>query len=149
MVGKERHDNVNYKIVAVDFDGTLFEDKWPEIGEPNTALIDYLKKRQEQGDKLILWTCRCRENLDAAVKQCEEHGLIFDAVNENLPEAIEMFGDNSRKIFAHEYIDDKNYWPRSTAFTLPYRKTTICPTCRETIFGTGRLKYCIKCETYY
>ena len=50
---------MNYKVVAVDFDGTLFENKWPEIGEPNTALIEYLKKRQEQGDKLILWTCRC------------------------------------------------------------------------------------------
>jgi hydroxymethylpyrimidine pyrophosphatase-like HAD family hydrolase len=102
---------VNYKIVAVDFDGTLFENKWPEIGEPHIALIDYLKKRQEQGDKLILWTCRCGDKLDAAVKKCETYGLIFDAVNENLPEAIEMFGGDSRKIFAHEYIDDKNFWP--------------------------------------
>lgn len=102
---------MNYKIVAVDFDGTLFENKWPEIGEPHIALIDYLKKRQEQGDKLILWTCRCGDKLDAAVKKCEMYGLIFDAVNENLPEAIEMFGGDSRKIFAHEYIDDKNYRP--------------------------------------
>lgn len=120
MIGKERCNNVNYKIVAVDFDGTLFENKWPEIGEPNTALIDYLKKRQEQGDKLILWTCRCGDRLDAAVKKCETYGLIFDAVNENLPEAIEMFGDDSRKIFAHEYIDDKNYWPLCSVFNLPF-----------------------------
>jgi hypothetical protein len=127
MVRKERYDNVNYKVIAVDFDGTLFEDKWPEIGEPNTALIDYLKKRQEQGDKLILWTCRCGDDLDAAVKKCEAHGLIFDAVNENLPEAIEIFGNDSRKIFAHEYIDDKNYWPLSSEpkeFHSPWIKLT-------------------------
>ena len=111
---------MNYKVVAVDFDGTLFENKWPEIGEPNTALIEYLKKRQEQGDKLILWTCRCGDKLDAAVEKCEAHGLIFDAVNENLQEAIEMFGDDCRKIFAHEYIDDKNFWPSCVAFGFPF-----------------------------
>ena len=47
--------------------------------------------------------------------------MIFDAVNENLPEAIEMFGDDSRKIFAHEYIDDKNFWPSCVAFVFRFR----------------------------
>lgn len=41
-------------IIAVDFDGTLCENKWPEIGMPNEELIEYLKKRQANGEKLIL-----------------------------------------------------------------------------------------------
>jgi hydroxymethylpyrimidine pyrophosphatase-like HAD family hydrolase len=45
-------------IIAVDFDGTLCENKWPEIGMPNEELIEYLKKRQANGEKLILWTSR-------------------------------------------------------------------------------------------
>lgn len=34
--------------------------------------------------------------------------MIFDAVNENLPEIIAEFGGDTRKIFANEYIDDRN-----------------------------------------
>lgn len=45
---------MDFNIIAVDFDGTLCENKWPEIGEPNKELIAYLKKRQTAGDKLVL-----------------------------------------------------------------------------------------------
>lgn len=99
---------MKHKIIAVDFDGTLCENKWPEIGKPNTELIAYLTKRQKAGDKLILWTCRVGERLENAVRWSAEQGLIFDAVNENLPETLEWMGD-SRKIFANEYIDDRNF----------------------------------------
>ena len=96
------------KIIAVDFDGTLCVNKYPEIGDPNKELIAYLKKRQANGEKLILWTNRVDDRLDEAVKWCAEHGLVFDAVNDNLPEIVESFGSNCRKIFANEYIDDRN-----------------------------------------
>lgn len=99
---------MKHNIIAVDFDGTLCKNKWPEIGMPNEELIEYLKKRQANGEKLILWTNRVGERLDEAVKWSAEKGLIFDAVNENLPEIIELFGGDSRKIFANEYIDDRN-----------------------------------------
>ena len=100
---------MDFKIIAVDFDGTLCENKWPEIGEPNKELIAYLKKRQEAGDKLVLWTCRVGEILDNAVAWSAEQGIIFDAVNENLPEVVSSFGTDTRKIFANEYIDDRNF----------------------------------------
>lgn len=54
-------------IIAVDFDGTLCENKWPEIGMPNEELIEYLKKRQANGEKLILWTSRNEEQTKEAV----------------------------------------------------------------------------------
>ena len=97
------------KIIAVDFDGTLCTNKWPEIGEPNKELIDYLKDQQKQGVKLILWTCRGEDRLEKVVNWCTDRGLIFDAVNENLPEIIALFGSDSRKIYADEYIDDKAF----------------------------------------
>ena len=95
-------------IIAVDFDGTLCENKYPEIGEPNNALIEYLKMRQKMSNnnKLILWTCRVGDRLEQAIDWCRDHGLIFDAVNQNLPEIVENFGGDCRKVFAHEYIDD-------------------------------------------
>ncbi len=99
---------MDYKIIAVDFDGTLCENKWPEIGEPNLEMIDYLKERQAAGDKLILWTCRVGEILENAITWSTEQGLTFDAVNENLPEVLDWMGGDSRKIFANEYVDDRN-----------------------------------------
>lgn len=109
----ERIDNGDIKqtkknIIAVDFDGTLCTNKYPDIGEPNKNLIAYLKKRQSNGDKLILWTSRNEDQTRQAVEWCKAQGLTFDAVNENLPEIIEAFGGDSRKIFANEYIDDRN-----------------------------------------
>lgn len=94
-------------IIAVDFDGTLCMDCFPEIGMPNMQLIKNLRKSQELGDKLILWTCRAGDKLQEAVEWCREHGLLFDAVNDNLPEVVEKWGSNSRKITADIYIDDK------------------------------------------
>lgn len=94
--------------IAVDFDGTLCEERWPDIGEPNTMLIDFLIRWQEQGNKVILWTCREDAMLGMAVDWCAERGLHFDAVNCNLPERISYYNNDSRKIGADYYIDDSN-----------------------------------------
>lgn len=106
------------EIIAVDFDGTLCENKWPEIGAPNWEVIKYLKDRKYREDaKLILWTCRSGEQLDRAVEWCYTMGVHFDAINDNLPESVQEFGANTRKIYATEYIDDKS----CTKFKLPYK----------------------------
>ncbi len=94
-------------IFGVDFDGTLSFGQWPDTGEPNTGLINFLQERKERGDKLILWTCREGECLNAAVDWCASYGLNFDAVNDNLPEISKKYGCNSRKISCDFYIDDK------------------------------------------
>lgn len=110
------------QIIAVDFDGTLFDTEWPEvIKEPNTELIDFLKDRKAEGDRIILWTCRSGEDLKIAVDACFEQGLVFDVVNENLPDMIEKFGGDSRKVFADKYIDDKNVY----IYCRNFRKVNI------------------------
>ena len=100
-------EKCNYTIYAVDFDGTLCENAWPDIGKPNYTLIQILKALREKGDKIILWTCRTADRLDEAIAWCKKQGLEFDTVNENLPEIIGQFGTESRKVFADVYIDDK------------------------------------------
>lgn len=94
-------------IFGVDFDGTLSYGEWPEVGPANFGLIDFLNFRRSQGDKLILWTCRCGDALNKAVNWCREQGICFDAVNDNLPEIVEKYGSNSRKICCDYYIDDR------------------------------------------
>jgi hypothetical protein len=107
---------MDFKIIAVDFDGTLCENKFPDIGEPNLELIKHLKHRQCMGDKIVLWTCRTGNKLTEANWFCHGNGLYFDAINENIPEVLEWMGGDSRKIFAHEYIDDRS----CTLFKLPF-----------------------------
>lgn len=99
--------DLGYKIIAVDFDGTLCTNKWPEIGDPNLPLIEYLKKQKNLGNKVILWTCRTENLLVDAIAWCASYGLYFNEVNRNLSEVITKMNGDSRKIFAHEYIDDR------------------------------------------
>ena len=97
-----------YKIIAVDFDGTLCEACYPDIGKANTNLIEYLKQQRLYGNKIILWTCRANRQLTEAVDWCGKQGLVFDAINSNLQEVITSWTDGeSRKIYADIYIDDK------------------------------------------
>ncbi len=103
IVGTKKTD----KVIAVDFDGCICTLDWPNIGEPNWDIINALKKEKSSGSKLILWTCRCGDQLKEAVDACSNWGIEFDAVNENLPERLLKYGySESRKISADEYWDD-------------------------------------------
>lgn len=95
------------KVIAVDFDGCLCADEYPECGRPNNKLIHLLVMFRRAGGKLILWTCRSGALLDDAVDWCYKHGLVFDAVNDNLEQWKERYGGDTRKVYADLYIDDK------------------------------------------
>ncbi len=94
-------------IYAVSFDGTISLGKFSKLGPPNESLIKHLIFRQKLGDKIILWTCREGKRLEEAVEFCNEYGLRFDAVNDNLPEIVAKSGVNSRKVICDVYIDDR------------------------------------------
>ena len=96
-------------IIAIDFDGTICQNKYPEIGEPMPLAIESIKELRERGHDLILWTCRQGELLDDAVRWCEEHGIPFYLVNEFEPNNLKAFGGVAgNKVFANIYIDDRN-----------------------------------------
>ncbi|MCH4821703.1 hydrolase [Gramella lutea] len=97
----------NSLTLAVDFDGTIVENRFPDIGKPILFAFESLKKLQDEGHRLILWTYRHGEHLEDAVNFCEKNGLKFYAVNKSYPE--EEFDDTiSRKILADIFIDDRN-----------------------------------------
>lgn len=116
-VSKEQMGKLPY-IIAVDFDGTLVEDKFPEIGKPIEKNWALMLQAREDGAKIILWTSRDPKNLDAAVEFCEERGFKFDAINENLPECQDLFNNDTRKIYANEYWEDKaiSFFSRTSSF---------------------------------
>jgi hydroxymethylpyrimidine pyrophosphatase-like HAD family hydrolase len=93
--------------IAVDFDGTIVEDDYPNIGKEKLFAFETLLKLQEKGHRIILWTFRSGESLENAIIFCKERGVKFYAVNKSYPE--EKFEiDYSRKIYADLFIDDRN-----------------------------------------
>ncbi len=94
--------------IAVDFDGTIVEHRYPDIGPEIPFAIDTLKLLHEEGHKLILWTVREGLLLDEAVSFCKERGLKFYAVNSNYPEENGSHAEYSRKLKADLFIDDRN-----------------------------------------
>ncbi len=98
----------NGLTIAVDFDGTIVEHKYPEIGDEMMFAFQTLKLLQQKGHKLILWTYREGEMLEEAVEYCRQNGLEFYAVNRSYPEEEFNPGTSSRKIDADIFIDDRN-----------------------------------------
>ena len=109
-------------IIAVDFDGTIVEHRYPEIGREKPFAFDTLKMLQKEGHRLILWTVREDKLLEEAVDFCRQHGVEFYAVNTNYPEEQEAHQHFSRKLKADVFIDDRNLGGCSTgeAFTASY-----------------------------
>lgn len=95
--------------IAVDFDGTIVEDRYPAIGEEYPFATDTLRMLIADRHKLILWTVREGRELDEAIEWCREHGVEFYAVNKDYPEETpENNPYYSRKLKADIFIDDRN-----------------------------------------
>ena len=95
-------------VYAIDFDGTLCTNAYPEIGEPKQEVINFCKSLKKDNHKLIFWSCREGELMARAIVWCADRGLHFDAINDNLPERVAQYGTSPRKIGADYYIDDRN-----------------------------------------
>lgn len=99
-------------VIAVDFDGTIVENMYPEIGAPKYDVVYALKDFRAAGNKLILWTCRDGIDLERAVNYCEKIlGLHFDYINTDTDEALKKYPGRGRKVGADLYIDDKALSP--------------------------------------
>lgn len=93
-------------IIAIDFDGTIVEDAYPDIGKVNEDAIFVIKNWIASGHECILWTCRTGQDLDDAIEFLKNKGIEFSAINDNIPRLRSKF--SGRKIVADWYIDDHN-----------------------------------------
>ena len=93
--------------IAVDFDGTLYDDQPSHYGAPRIDVINKLIVLQKKGVKLVLWTCREADKLADAIEWCKHYGLVFDAINEDLDEIKKKGYIKSPKPMVHWYLDDR------------------------------------------
>lgn len=95
-------------IYAVDFDGTIVENDFPDIGPINQEVRKFILDKKRKDNVIILWTTRQNEKLEEALDFCEEHGIPIDYANRNVP-WVDF--ETSDKIFADVYVDDRCYNP--------------------------------------
>lgn len=95
-------------IVAVDFDGTVVEEAYPQIGNLLPGARQALENFKSLGMTIIIWTCRCDNREQEAIDYLLKHKVPFDYINQNDPRRNEFYNSDSRKISADQYIDDRN-----------------------------------------
>lgn len=95
--------------IAIDFDGTVVEHKYPKIGSELPFATDTLKMLINEGHRLILWSVREGALLDEAVEWCRARGVEFYSVNRDYPEELEENNNHfSRKLKVDLFVDDRN-----------------------------------------
>ena len=94
--------------IAVDFDGTIVEHRYPKIGEEIPFATETLKILAQERHKLIVWTVREGELLEEAIEWCRQRGVFFYSVNKDYPEEEKSHNGFSRKLKADLFIDDRN-----------------------------------------
>lgn len=100
-------------IIAVDFDGTIVENAYPEIGEPMPGAIICIRYLKGKGHTIIINTCRAGKYVEEAIRWLRKYDIPFDFINENDPARVAQYGEDTRKISADVYIDDKNIFCHS------------------------------------
>jgi hypothetical protein len=105
--------NLKGKVISIDFDGTIVKHAFPDIGEPLPFAFETMLALQAAGARLVLNTCRedepKRKYLTEAIRFCAEKGLEFVSHNENTLDDDFREKGPRRKVFAHVYIDDRNF----------------------------------------
>jgi len=112
----------NYRVYAIDFDGTLSLGKYPTCGPQNKDMCDVVKKIlsipvKKRNIWLVLWTSRNGKELKDALDWLKEQGIVFDSINSK-PNNISLFSDNTRKLSADLYVDDKAITPDNFCILL-------------------------------
>lgn len=97
------------KVVAVDFDGTIVTEAFPNIGEIKHETVLLMKVLREKGHNIVIWTARSGKFLEEAEEFLILNGIPYDYINENPEDEFYKRGEQGRKIFAHIYLDDRAY----------------------------------------
>ena len=102
---------MDYKIIAVDFDGTCVTHEFPKTGK-NIGAELVLKRLVDEGNNIICVSMRSEEQISEfgidtiqSIKDWfKENDINLTAINKN-PDQESW--SQSRKIYAHTYIDDQ------------------------------------------
>lgn len=94
-------------VISLDFDGTICEHSFPEIGALKKDADIYIRKLHDEGHKIIISTCRSGKYEGMAQDFLDSNNIPYLYINSNLPSLIAQYQQDCRKISADVYIDDR------------------------------------------
>ena len=94
-------------FISIDYDDTIVFAGFPGPGVIKPGAVDIINRLHEDGHQIMIWTCRMGDAFDIAIAYLKEQGVKFHIANENHPDIIARFGEDTRKMLADIYIDDK------------------------------------------
>lgn len=95
-------------IIAIDFDGTIVEDRFPEIGKMIDGAREVINRLYEEGYEIIIWSCRTRVDKARAIECLAKNGIRYHRFNESSLVNLKQYNNvDTRKVYADLYIDDK------------------------------------------
>lgn len=95
-------------IIAIDFDGTIVEDRYPEIGKLIDGAREVINRLYDEGYEIIIWSCRARVGKARAIEFLAKNGIKYHRFNESSPANLKQYNNvDTRKVYADLYIDDK------------------------------------------
>jgi hydroxymethylpyrimidine pyrophosphatase-like HAD family hydrolase len=104
---------LKYKLIAIDFDGTIVEEAFPELGALKPHAKRVMQRIRNEGGRIAIWTARNKRFDEAIQTFLKDNDIPFDVYNDHFPENKEKYNWTaelgSPKIFAEIYIDDRGY----------------------------------------
>ena len=97
-------------VIAIDFDGTIATQSFPEVGRLIHGADTVIRKLHKQGHRILINTCRSGKMEGLAQDFLDKHEIPYELINSNLPELITLYKQDCRKMSADVYIDDKNLY---------------------------------------
>lgn len=94
-------------FLSIDFDGTIVEEGFPEIGKIKPRTVELMKQAKEQGHIIIVWTARSDIHLEKAREFLIKNEIPYHFINENPEDEYAKKGIQGRKLFSHVYLDDR------------------------------------------
>jgi hydroxymethylpyrimidine pyrophosphatase-like HAD family hydrolase len=94
-------------VIAIDFDGTIVNSQWPDLGDPKPNAVEVIRRLHDEGHRIIIWTCRGADDTKKAHDWLFKHGVPHQSINIQDRDIVENFKGDVRKILADVYIDDK------------------------------------------
>jgi len=127
-------------ILAIDFDGTIVKDKFPEIGEPLPGAKEAINRLRHDGYTIIIWTCRKDKKLLEAIEWLVKNEIRYDYINEGCRHNISKHGGtDTRKVYADLYIDDRMLYKLPTWDEIYWIVRDLVPTYADKVGDEGFL----------
>ena len=127
-------------IIAIDFDGTIVEDQFPDIWKMKDGAREAINQLYADGYTIIIWSCRTGIKKARAIEWLVMQGIRFHHFNKSCPNNVAKYGGkDTRKVFANLYIDDRMLFMLPTWDEIYWIVRDLLPTYADKVAREGFL----------